>query len=110
MQLTIQPAETFFFLNGDATRDKSVNGADFNILLTNFGTSGKVFSQGNFSYDAAGNVDGADFNILASQFGKVLQSAAFSGRFGLPGSSGGGASGGFGDSRIGGDDQDNLLA
>lgn len=62
----------FFFLNGDATRNRSVGGEDFSILATNFGTAGKTFSQGNFSYDDLGNVDSADFNILASQFGKTL--------------------------------------
>ena len=66
----------FFFLRGDADRNGTVNLDDFNILALNFGTSGKVFSQGNFSYDAAGNVDLDDFNVLAGKFGTSLSPAS----------------------------------
>ncbi len=62
----------FFFLNGDANRDKRVNLDDFNILAANFGQSGRTFSQGNFNYDPAGTVNLNDFNILAASFGTVL--------------------------------------
>jgi hypothetical protein len=83
----------FFFLAADATRNRSVGSEDFNILATNFGASGKVFSQGNFSYDAPGNVDSADFNILASQFGKTLPGSDESARpsGGAPGFGGSGS-------------------
>jgi len=57
---------------GDANRDRSVAKFDFNILATNFGTSGKNFSQANFSYDAPDSVDTVDFNLLASRFSKSL--------------------------------------
>jgi hypothetical protein len=63
---------SFFFLNGDANRDRIVNSDDFNILATNFGLSGKTFSQGNFNYDPAGLVNSDDFNILATNFGIAL--------------------------------------
>jgi hypothetical protein len=59
----------FFFINGDANRDRQVNSDDFNILATNFGHLGKNFSQGNFNYDAGGAVTSDDFNILATNFG-----------------------------------------
>ena len=51
-----------FFLAGDATRDRTVNLNDFNVMTGNFGMSGKTFSQGNFDYDAGGNVTLNDFN------------------------------------------------
>jgi uncharacterized delta-60 repeat protein len=60
---------SFFVLNGDANRDGSVNSDDFNILATNFGLSGKTFSEGNFDYDPPGLVNSDDFNILATKFG-----------------------------------------
>jgi len=67
----------FFFLNGDADRDRDVDSDDFNILASNFGSSGRTFAQGNFSYDPAGIVDSDDFNILATRFGvSVAPSAA----------------------------------
>lgn len=63
-------AFSFYFLNGDASRDGAVNSDDFNILATSFGLSGRVFSQGDFNYD--GLVDSDDFNILATRFGTSL--------------------------------------
>ena len=59
----------FFVLPGDANHDRHVNLDDFNTMTANFGTSGKNFTQGNFNYDALGNVDLADFNLLAANFG-----------------------------------------
>jgi hypothetical protein len=49
--------------------------ADFNILAANFGATARTFSQGNFDYDAAGNVTLGDFNILAAKFGTGLSAA-----------------------------------
>ena len=60
-------AGSFFFQMADANRDRSVNALDFNILASNFGLSGKTFTQGNFNYDGA--VDTADFTALATAFG-----------------------------------------
>jgi len=71
---------SFFVLAGDADRSGNVNVDDFNILATNFGTSGKIFSQGNFNYDAGGFVNLDDFNILATNFGISLGSVATSAR------------------------------
>jgi hypothetical protein len=64
----------FFFLNGDANRDRRVNLADFNILAANFGQSNRTFSQGDFDY--SGNVNLSDFNLLASRFGAAIVPAA----------------------------------
>src|SRR5262249_16248716 len=66
----------FFFLEGDANGDRSVDTIDFNILVSNFGQTGKTFSLGNFDYDASGNVDTIDFNLLASNFSKYLAPAS----------------------------------
>jgi hypothetical protein len=60
----------FFFLNGDANRDKRVNLQDFNILAANFGQTPRNFSQGDFNYDSIVNLQ--DFNILAGRFGVIL--------------------------------------
>ncbi|HRK31967.1 MAG TPA: hypothetical protein PLD59_12885, partial [Tepidisphaeraceae bacterium] len=62
----------FFILAGDANRDRKVNLDDFTIVAANFGTAGKVFSQGNFDYSDEGTVELTDFTILASNFGKIL--------------------------------------
>jgi uncharacterized delta-60 repeat protein len=66
----------FFFLRGDATRDRFVNLLDFNILAANFGQSPRTFSQGDFNYD--GTVNLLDFNILANKFGASLGPGTFS--------------------------------
>jgi extracellular elastinolytic metalloproteinase len=60
----------FFFLAGDATRDRFVDTQDFNVLVENFGLPGKVFTDGDFTYDSI--VDSSDFNVLVAQFGKRL--------------------------------------
>ena len=64
----------FFFLQGDANRDRRVNLADFNILAANFGRAPRTFGQGDFSYD--GTVNLIDFNLLASRFGAALAPGA----------------------------------
>jgi GH18 family chitinase len=68
----------FFTLAGDANRTGSVNSDDFNILATNFGLSGKTFSESNFNYDPAGLVNSDDFNILATNFGVSAAPPSFS--------------------------------
>jgi hypothetical protein len=54
---------------GDADLSGNVNSDDFNRLATNFGLTGKVWSDGNFNYDPLGAVDSDDFNLLATSFG-----------------------------------------
>jgi hypothetical protein len=66
----------FFVLAGDANRDRVVNLRDFNALASNFGKSGRLFSQGDFNYD--GQVTLADFNILANRFGQGVAPAGSS--------------------------------
>ena len=60
----------FFFLNGDASRDGTVNLLDFNIMAANFGRIGTGFSGGDSTYDGVVNL--ADFNVVASRFGSVV--------------------------------------
>ncbi len=67
----------FFFLNGDANRDRRVNLEDFNILAANFGQTGTTFSQADFTYDGITNLN--DFNILAGRFGQSVSPATFGG-------------------------------
>ena len=68
----------FFFglsvLPGDADADRRVAFSDFLILSSNFGLTGKRFSDGDL--DGDGQVQFADFLILANNFGKSRQSVA----------------------------------
>src|SRR5204863_3536697 len=50
--------------SGDANLDGTVDTVDFNILASNFGASGTIWSQADFNYDSS--VDTVDFNLLAS--------------------------------------------
>lgn len=52
---------------GDANLDHVVTSGDFTALATNFGMTGKNWSDGDFNYD--GVVNALDFNSLASNFG-----------------------------------------
>jgi methionine-rich copper-binding protein CopC len=72
--LAADHAYDFFFLRGDANRDRVVNLRDFNILAANFGQSPRDFTQGDFNYDTL--VSLADFNILAARFGAVVAPAS----------------------------------
>ena len=60
------PAFNFFFLNGDANRDKSVAIADFSVLAANFNASPRAWFDGDFNY--SGGVEIGDFSILASKY------------------------------------------
>jgi hypothetical protein len=64
----------FFVWAGDANHDRTVNLTDFNTLASNFGQSGRNFTQGDFNYDGIVNL--SDFNILASKFGQTLNPPA----------------------------------
>lgn len=70
------PILNFFFLNADATRDRVVSLADFDVLAANFGQTDQTFSHGDFNYDGLVNL--RDFNRLATQFGKLLPPPAAS--------------------------------
>ena len=52
---------------GDADVDRDVDITDFNILVTNFGSTSATWSQGDFDLDQ--DVDITDFNTLAANFG-----------------------------------------
>jgi hypothetical protein len=62
------------FLQGDATRDETVNLSDFLTLRRNFGQSGALFTEGDFNYD--GTVNLSDFLILRRNFGVSLFESA----------------------------------
>ena len=64
----------FWFLNGDANRDKRVNARDYAIFKENFTRSGVGFSGGDFDYD--GSVTMRDFRILRENFGQFLEPTA----------------------------------
>jgi hypothetical protein len=60
----------FFFLNGDANHDRSVDFNDLVALAQNYNTANKTFAQGDFNYD--GNVDFNDLVLLAQRYNTSL--------------------------------------
>lgn len=63
---------SFHVLAGDANRDRVVDFSDLLILAQNYGQTGKTFSQGNFNYDATGDVNFEDLLLLAQRYGTSL--------------------------------------
>ena len=61
-------------LLGDANLDGTVNGADLNIVLSNFNKTGMTWSQGDFVGN--GTVNGADLNMLLSNFNQSVTATA----------------------------------
>ncbi len=61
-------------LPGDANEDGTVNGADLNIVLSNYNQTGTDWSHGDFNGDGA--VNGADLNIVLSNYDQTLDSSA----------------------------------
>lgn len=74
VQMAADHVYTFFHLTADASRDRRVDSADFDILASNFGLPANSFAQGDFNYDNW--VNSHDFNILASLFGTDLDDGA----------------------------------
>ena len=73
---TGQTSNPFFgVLPGDANLDGTVNGADLDIVLSNYNTTfvGFDWSQGDFNYD--GTVNSADLDILLSNFNRTSSAA-----------------------------------
>jgi hypothetical protein len=56
------------YLPGDANRDGTVNGADLNVVLSNYNGSftGDAWTSGDF--DGNGTVNGADLNVVLSNY------------------------------------------
>ena len=63
-----------YTLYGDANLDGSVNGADLNVVLSNYNQTGMTWSQGDFNYD--GTVNGADLNTVLSNYNQSLSVGA----------------------------------
>jgi hypothetical protein len=66
----------FFFLAGDANRDRTVDITDLGVLASNWQQSPRTFSQGDFSYD--GIVDITDLGMLATKWQFQLPGPQFS--------------------------------
>ena len=65
----------FFFLQGDANHDRSVNFNDLVAVAQNYNTtSGATFDRGDFTYD--GKVDFTDLVILAQRYNTMLAAPA----------------------------------
>lgn len=56
-------------LGGDANLSRVVDFNDLLIVAQNYGTTGKLFTQGNFNYSSNGSVDFNDLLILAQNYG-----------------------------------------
>ena len=56
---------------GDANGDGRVDINDLTIVLTNFGKTGRVWSQGSMDGDPAGTVDINDLALVLANFGKI---------------------------------------
>ena len=56
-------------LPGDANLDGTVNGADLNIVLSNYNQTGMNWVTGDFNGD--GTVNGADLNIVLSNYNQT---------------------------------------
>jgi autotransporter-associated beta strand protein len=69
--------EVMYTLLGDANLDGKVNGADFNLMATNFNQSVTAgWDEGDFNYD--GKVNGNDFVLLAANFNQFASQSAVS--------------------------------
>jgi hypothetical protein len=58
------------WLPGDANKDGTVNGADLNVVLSNYNVSGMDWEHGDFNGD--GTVNGADLNIVLSNYNQSV--------------------------------------
>lgn len=56
-------------VNGDANLNGVTDDGDLNIVLSNFGLSGKTWSSGNFNNQTDTLTDDSDLNIVLSNFG-----------------------------------------
>jgi len=65
---------TLDVLLADASRDRSVDTLDFNLLAANFGSAAVSDFQGDFNFDAI--VNSVDFNLLLSAYGKTIPGSA----------------------------------
>ena len=62
-------------LPGDANGDGKVDINDLTIVLSNFGQTGRVWSQGCMDGDPTGTVDINDLTIVLAKFGTTYGSA-----------------------------------
>jgi hypothetical protein len=63
-----------YTFEGDANLDGVVNALDFNVLATNYGGAGKIWTQGDANAD--GIVNSKDFDILANNYGQTVNAGA----------------------------------
>ncbi len=70
----------FFFLNGDANRDRRVDFTDLVVLAQNYESTGRTWAEGDFNYDTV--VDFNDLVILAQRYETALPLPAAPASFG----------------------------
>jgi hypothetical protein len=61
-------------ISGDADLNSTVNGADLNIVLSNYNQTGVGWAQGDF--DDNGTVNGADLNVVLSNYNQSVSLGA----------------------------------
>jgi fibronectin-binding autotransporter adhesin len=71
---TLHQVTVLSTLAGDANLDASVNGADLNIVLSNYNQGSMGWTQGDF--DNNGSVNGADLNIVLSNYNQSASAFA----------------------------------
>jgi hypothetical protein len=69
-----QVATVMYTLYGDADLNGTVNGADLNVVLSNYNQTGMYWYQGDFNYD--GSVNGSDLNTVLSNYNQSLSVGA----------------------------------
>jgi len=72
--LTEDEVVTLATLPGDADLDRSVDVNDLGVLATNYGLTGKSWTEGDFNGD--GDVDVIDLGVLATWYGESQTAAA----------------------------------
>jgi autotransporter-associated beta strand protein len=66
----VMTVTVMYTLYGDSDLNGTVNGADLNVVLSDYNKTGQYWYQGDFNYD--GTVNGADLNIVLSNYNQTL--------------------------------------
>ncbi len=71
----LEPGATVIHKPGDVNGDGRVDVNDLTIVLTNFGSTGNSWSQGDMDSDPTGKVDVNDLTIVLANFGATYSSS-----------------------------------
>jgi hypothetical protein len=71
-----QQVKVMYTLLGDTNLDGNVDVGDLGTLLNNYGQAGKIWSDGEFTYNASGAVDVGDLGLLLNNYGQATAALA----------------------------------